>query len=115
MGEPSDYFRAMAAFANRDGGYIIFGIKDRPHELVGLQGEALERFQSIDNAVWTTNLKECFSPEILWDKTTYDFEGCTYGLIYTYESINKPVICKRMQVNLERQLFIIDIIRRIRD
>jgi hypothetical protein len=91
----SDYFRAMAAFANRDGGYIIFGIKDRPHELVGLQGEALERFQSIDNAVWTTNLKECFSPEILWDKTTYDFEGCTYGLIYTYESINKPVICKK--------------------
>ena len=26
----SDYFKAMASFTNRDGGYIIFGIKDRP-------------------------------------------------------------------------------------
>lgn len=33
----SDYFKAMAAFFNRDGGYIIFGIKDKPHELLGLQ------------------------------------------------------------------------------
>ena len=41
----SDYLKAMASFANRDGGYIIFGVKDKPHELLGLQGQALERYR----------------------------------------------------------------------
>lgn len=33
----SEYFKAMASFANRDGGYIIFGIKNKPHEFLGLK------------------------------------------------------------------------------
>lgn len=98
----SDYFRAMAAFANRDGGYIIFGIKDHPHEFRGLQGEALNRFKDIDNAVWTTNLKEHLAPEVIWEKTSYEFEGLTYGLIYTHASINKPVICKKDSGELKK-------------
>lgn len=91
----SDYLKAMASFANRDGGYIIFGIKDKPHELLGLQEQALERFLNIDNQEWTTNLKEYFAPEIIWEKTTYDFEGKKYGIIYTYPARQKPVICKK--------------------
>ena len=70
----SDYFKAMASFANRDGGYIIFGIKDKPHELLGLAGKALERFESIDNQVWSTNLREHFSPEIIWEKRSFVFD-----------------------------------------
>ena len=77
----SDYFKAMASFANRDGGYIIFGVKDKPHELLGLQGQALERFTNIDNQEWTTNLKEHFAPEIVWEKTIYDFEDKKYDKI----------------------------------
>jgi len=98
----SEYLRAMAAFANRDGGYIIFGIKDRPHEFKGLQVEALNRFKDIDNAVWTTNLKEYLAPEILWEKTIYEFDGLTYGLIYTHASTNKPVICKKDKGELKK-------------
>ena len=29
-----EYLKSMAAFANRDGGYIIFGVKDKPHMLL---------------------------------------------------------------------------------
>lgn len=91
----SDYLKAMASFANREGGYIIFGVKDKPHELLGLQGQALERFTSIDNQEWTTNLKEYFAPEIVWEKTIYVFEKKKYGIIYTYPAKEKPVICKK--------------------
>lgn len=91
----SEYLKAMASFANRDGGYIIFGIKDKPHELMGLKDTALERFESIDNQEWRTNLREHFSPEIIWEKRIYVFEGNPYGVIYTYSAKEKPVICKK--------------------
>ena len=91
----SEYLKAMAAFANRDGGYIIFGIKDKPHELLGLIGDALERFEAIDNQLWSTNIRECFSPEIVWEKRMFSFENKTYGIIYTYSAKEKPVICKK--------------------
>lgn len=31
-----EYFKAMASFANANGGYLFFGVKDKPRELVGL-------------------------------------------------------------------------------
>ena len=76
----SDYFRAMAAFSNRDGGYIIFGVKDRPHVLQGLKDDALKRFEEIDNQVWSTNLRDHFSPEIIWEKRTFYYEGRHAGV-----------------------------------
>lgn len=91
----SEYFKAMAAFSNRDGGYIIFGIKDKPHELLGLKQEALKRFEEIDNQVWATHLREHFSPEIIWEKIVFNFEENNYGILYTYSAKEKPVICKK--------------------
>lgn len=91
----SEYFKAMAAFSNRDGGYIIYGIKDKPHQLLGLKEDALKRFEEIDNQVWSTNLREHFSPEIIWEKIVFNHEGKNYGIIYTYSAKEKPVICKK--------------------
>lgn len=91
----SEYFKAMASFANRDGGYIIFGIKNKPHEFLGLKKEALKRFEGIDNQAWSTNLREHFSPEIIWEKKLYTFENKQYGIVYTYPAKDKPIICKK--------------------
>lgn len=91
----SEYFKAMASFANREGGYIVFGIKDKPHEFLGLVGDALERFENIDNQVWSTNLRDHFAPELVWEKRTFIFEERTYGILYTYAAKEKPVICKK--------------------
>jgi len=33
------YAKSMAAFANNKGGYIVFGVKDKPLDLVGLQSK----------------------------------------------------------------------------
>ncbi len=61
----------MASFANRDGGYIIFGVKDKPHELLGLQGQALERFESIDNQIWSRQISENIFRPKLFGKSQY--------------------------------------------
>lgn len=98
----SDYFKAMASFANRDGGYIIFGIKDKPHELLGLAGKALERFESIDNQVWSTNLREHFSPEIIWEKRSFVFDDKIFGVVYTHSAKEKPIICKKDEGELRK-------------
>lgn len=98
----SDYLRAMAAFANRDGGYLIFGIKDKPHEFLGLKEEVLKLFETTDNQEMTTHLREHFSPEINWVKTVFPFEGKSYGIIYTYAANEKPVICKKEATKLRK-------------
>lgn len=98
----TEYFKAMAAFANRDGGYLIFGVKDKPHLLFGLESVALKNFEAIDNGQWTTNLREYFSPEINWEKSTFVFDDKTYGIIYTYPAFNKPVICKKTSGELRK-------------
>ena len=98
----SEYYKTMASFANRDGGYLIFGVKDKPHILQGLQGKALERFESIDNQTVSTNLRERFSPEIVWTKKVYVFDGKDYGIIYTYSAVDKPIICKKNDDEIKR-------------
>lgn len=98
----TEYLRAMAAFSNREGGYIIFGIKDKPHLLLGLETSALKNFESRDNGEWTTNLRDFFAPEINWEKRTFVFEGKTYGIIYTYPATNKPIICKKTSGDLRK-------------
>ena len=91
-GSKSKYAKTMAAYANREGGYIVFGIKDLPHEIVGL---ANERFEVLDEEKITLYLNEALSPEINWEKIMIDVDGKKIGLLYTYESKGKPVICTK--------------------
>lgn len=83
------YARAMAAFANSSGGFLIFGIKDDNRELVGLIGT---KFEDKDPAVITTDLNTFLNPAIKWDKGVCFQAGKKLGVIQVYESENKPVI-----------------------
>lgn len=84
------YAKTMASFANTKGGYITFGIKDRPREIVGLQNE---NFENINQEKITAFLNSAFSPEIEWDIHVYSISGKKVGLIYVHQSGAKPVIC----------------------
>ena len=42
------YLKTSAAYANTKGGYIVFGVADRPHILKGLSGKGLECFEALD-------------------------------------------------------------------
>lgn len=89
------YIRTMAAFANARGGYIFFGITDKPRKLKGLAGAHLSQFDDLDRAKLTDGLNEHFSPEIQWDAGLFKLAGKTLGAIYVYESERKPVVAKK--------------------
>jgi len=88
----TDYARTMASFANKDGGVIIFGIKDKPREIIGIERM---RFDGIDSAKITETLNSYFQPEIDYEIDIKDWEGKYFGIIYTFPSHQKPVMAIR--------------------
>lgn len=75
------YARTAAGFANANGGYLVFGVKDEPLEVVGL---ADERFSSVDKAELTQRFDQHLAPALRWGRTTFDVRGKKIGVIYVY-------------------------------
>ena len=48
----------MAVFANNNGGYIVFGVKDRPKEIIGLNNN---NFDECDEAKTSGYINGSFS------------------------------------------------------
>lgn len=90
----AQYFKTIAAFANNSGGYIIFGVGDKPRRLLGLKEKNLSQFEELKVEEFTKNLLEYFSPEIRWEHCTFEYKGMSFGVIYTEPLLNKPCICK---------------------
>ena len=82
------YAKIMASYSNNRGGYILFGINDNPRIIDGVN----EEFNDFQQETLTAYLNALFSPEILWEPGIVEFEKFKIGYIYTFESINKPVI-----------------------
>lgn len=95
FGNIARYFKTMAAFANNNGGYIIFGVGDKPRRLLGLDNKSLQQFEDLKVEVFTKNLIEYFSPEIKWEHCTFEYKGLSFGVIYTHILERKPCICKK--------------------
>jgi len=93
------YAKTMAAFANKDGGYIIFGVKDKPRTVVGLNSDTFELF---DEEKLVKKLNEFFAPEIRYERRVVPYGDVNIGVIYVYASKNKPIICKGHFQNGER-------------
>jgi hypothetical protein len=91
----AQYFKTIAAFANNSGGYIIFGVGDKPRRLLGLNEKKLSQFEELKVEEFTKNLLEYFSPEIRWDHCTFEYKGMSFGVIYTEPLLKKPCICKK--------------------
>lgn len=91
------YAKTMAAFANRDGGYMIFGVKNNPRTVVGMRDNTFEEY---DDEKFVEKLNEYFAPEIKFERTTIKYFDLNIGIIYVYKSISKPVVCtKSIQSN----------------
>lgn len=91
----AQYFKTIAAFANNSGGYIIFGVGDKPRRLIGLQEKKLRQFEELKVEEFTKNLTEYFSPEIKWSHCTFEYRDMSFGVIYTYPLEKKPCICRK--------------------
>lgn len=83
------YLKTIAAFSNRDGGYLIFGISDSPRKFVGINKE----FDAIDNYQISQLINRFLTPSPDFEKTTYKKFGFTFGIIYIFAANKKPVVC----------------------
>lgn len=82
----------MVAFANNQGGYLLFGIKDRPREIIGLQSD---NFENLDPEKVTTFMRSTFSSVPNFEMQTYDDGTKKVGWIYVHPSEQKPIICTK--------------------
>ncbi len=89
-----EYLRNFSAFANNNGGYIVFGVKDKPKKPLGLKDESAEMFDSIDEEYISGEVNKIFSPSIQWEKYLIEVDGKHFGVIYVYEGTIKPIIAK---------------------
>lgn len=92
------YGKSMAAFANNKGGYIVFGVKDLPRELIGLQSND---FETIDEEKITSYLNGAFAPEIVFEKFAITVQSKDIGVLYTQQAKSKPVVCLKNDDNGE--------------
>lgn len=89
--------KTIAGYANNEGGYIIFGIKDSPHLLKGLDEKNEQRFDLMDSAKLTESLNNHFSPEINVKFEKYSHRDKVFGILYVFPSMQKPVICTKTE------------------
>jgi hypothetical protein len=86
------YAKTIAAFANRDGGRILFGIKDRPRELIGIDGDMP------DNVEIANFMGSYFEPEVFFGMGIQTVYGKNILYIYVRPSEDKPIICKKKKI-----------------
>ena len=90
----SEYLRNFAAYANNDGGYMIFGVKDGPKEPMGLSNSAADMFDRIDEEYISEEINKLFSPTINWEKQLVEAHGKHFGIVYVWRGTIKPIIGK---------------------
>jgi len=84
------YAKTMVSFANNKGGYIVFGIKNKPRDLVGLQSD---NFETTDEAKITDYLNSVFAPELIFEKYVISVKTKNIGILYTHQTKTKPIFC----------------------
>jgi predicted HTH transcriptional regulator len=91
----AEYFRDFAAFANNQGGYLIFGVQDSPRVRIGLSDQSKEQFEKVDPEKVSGFLLEIFSSEIVWEQNDITIGKKTFGLFRIHEADTKPVIARK--------------------
>lgn len=94
------YVKTIAGMANNKGGEIVFGIKDSPHEPIGMTNN---RFRETDPKIIDKTIREYFSHELEWNMNIVPFAGKEFGLISVKESSDKPVLCKKNNKDILRE------------
>ncbi|MCB2201271.1 ATP-binding protein [bacterium] len=96
----AEYIRSLVGMANNKGGEIIFGIKDKPRQLIGLKNE---KFESCDPNIINQFLSEHFSHEVLWSMETHEVYGLQFGRLSVEEAPQKPIICTKNYKNILKE------------
>lgn len=83
------YGKTLAAFANTDGGVLLFGVTDAPRTIVGLEAAFP------DEAQWANALRNAFAPEIDFAVREYKVRDMMVIAIGVDRGLDLPVVCLR--------------------
>lgn len=88
-GNKAEYAKTIAAFANSRGGYFVFGVKDRPREVVGTD---ILKWEATDPTTISEFLNQSLGVEIEWEAHPVQVRGLNVIVLYIREARRKPVI-----------------------
>lgn len=94
------YIKTLVGMANNKGGMIVFGVKNSPHEPVGMTNT---KFTDLDPVEIEEQIIKHFTPAIEWAMDTVIFEGKTFGIFTVNEAETKPVICRQAKTGVLRE------------
>lgn len=85
----AEYAKTIAAFANSRGGYIVFGVRDRPREIIGTE---ISRWENTDPRDISEFLNQSLGVEIEWEGHIVSVLDVQLVVVYVREARKKPVI-----------------------
>lgn len=85
----SNCLKAIAAFSNNKGGYLVFGVVDKTWNVIGIDGE---KFQKLDRKNFNQSLLSCLSCAVDFEMRTHTVGTKTIGIMYVHPAKIKPVI-----------------------
>jgi hypothetical protein len=91
----AEYYRDFAAFSNNRGGYLIFGVKDRPRHPIGMSAKSIAQFEKIDPEAISGHLLGLFSCDIRWAQSIITCDGRQFGVFRVEQSLAKPIIATK--------------------
>lgn len=102
------WLRAVAALANNEGGYVLFGVRDK--NIVGgkvaadsyqVTGLSSNEFANADPADFSSRIKSVFDPTPRVEAVVVDVEGRFVGVIYVHRHPGRPVIATKNEGNVK--------------
>ena len=86
--------KTIAGFANNRGGYLFFGVKDKPDGFT-VCGLADDRFTATDQNKFSQTIRSVLEPTPRFRVASLSLDGSTVGIIYVEAHSAKPVIVSK--------------------
>lgn len=93
------HLKTIAGFANHRGGYLFFGVKDKP-EGFAVSGLKDDRFTETDQNKFSQTIRAALEPTPRFRVATLKFESMTVGVIHVEAHTSKPVIAGKSEGEL---------------
>ncbi len=91
--------RAIAGFANNKGGYLFFGVKDKPYNYL-VCGLDDDRFGELDVSAFTKIIRSSLEPTPDFSIKQIYIGGLIVGVIHVKAHTSKPVIARKTEGDL---------------
>ncbi|MEN3971666.1 ATP-binding protein [Sphingomicrobium sp. XHP0235] len=91
--------KTIAGFANHRGGYLFFGVKDKPDGFA-VCGLSDDRFTETDQNKFSQTIRSALEPTPRFQVATLTLESLTVGIIHVEPHRSKPVIAGKTEGEL---------------